>query len=65
MLRMILRLPLTSLRSNSTINEIMSANQTPMPVTPAAKRTMVKSLPTVERGSTSEYPTTVIVITLI
>ena len=54
MLRMIWCLLLTSLRSNSTMNEVIRANQIPTPVIPAARRAMVKFLPSSERGSTSE-----------
>ena len=47
-----------------TMNEAISANQTPIPVVPAAKSTIVKFRPSSDRGPTSRKPAAVTVMTV-
>ena len=46
------------------MNEVISVNQTPIPVIPPARRTIVKSRPSSDSGWTSRKPTAVMVITV-
>ena len=47
------------------MNEVINVNQTPIPVTPPARRIIVKSRPGSESARTSWKPTAVTVITVV
>ena len=62
---MALRRRTTFVRSSSTMNEVIRANQIPIQVIPVPSKTIVKTRPSGVRGMTSEYPTAVKVMNVI